>query len=68
VHCHDGDGVTSEYVLEQTGAAVLVPPLVWRYLSGFSPGAVCLVMASGPYDPDEYIHHRQEFERLIAAR
>ena len=41
-----------------------VPPLVWVTLKDFTPGAVCLVLASELYDAAEYIRDRGEFLRL----
>ena len=38
--------------------ALLVPPPYWRDLVDFSSDAVCLVLASGYYDPDEYVTER----------
>ena len=48
--------------------ALIIPPLFWRDLDGFSADAVCVVLASGPYDPDEYVHDRAELRRLAAAQ
>ena len=45
---------------------VLVPPLVWGVQYRFSPDALLLVLASDPYDPDEYIRDYDEFRSLIA--
>jgi dTDP-4-dehydrorhamnose 3,5-epimerase-like enzyme len=68
VVCDDGEE-TLEFALSATsGRALLVPPLVWRELAQFSPGAVCLVLASQPYAQDEYVCDRGEFGRLCASR
>lgn len=40
-------------------------PMVWRELDNFSSGAVCLVLASRPYDEADY--HR-DYQRYLAAR
>lgn len=39
-------------------AALYVPPLHWVELHDFSPDAALLVLASHPYDPDDYIRER----------
>ena len=39
-----------------------IPRLVWRELVNFSSGSVCLVLASLPYDEDDYLY---EYEGLI---
>ncbi len=44
--------------------ALYVAPMRWLELSDFSPGAVCLVLASAPYDPQDYIRERAEWECL----
>jgi len=38
------------------GRALLVEPGVWTAQTFETVGAVLLVLASGPYDPDEYFH------------
>lgn len=36
---------------------------MWRRLLNFSGGSVCLVLASAPYDEDDYIHDYEAFQR-----
>jgi dTDP-4-dehydrorhamnose 3,5-epimerase-like enzyme len=67
VHCDDGD-VRSAYTLESPDEAVLLPPMVFHHLDNFAPDSLCLVFASGPYDPSEYINDHGEFRELIARR
>ena len=38
-----------------------IPKMIWRELDNFSSGAICLVLASLPYDPDDYIRDYQAF-------
>jgi hypothetical protein len=40
---------------------------IWRQLRNFSTNAVALVLASAPYDEDDYIRDHDEFERLRRA-
>lgn len=40
---------------------LLVETGVWRTLDDFSSGAVCLVLASDPYDESDYIYEYDEF-------
>ena len=59
------DGLaTEEIVLDRPDAGLHVPPMVWTKLFNFSPGAMLLVFASGPYDPAEYIRSYEEFGLL----
>ena len=55
-----------EYVLNRAYKGLLIPPVIWRELKGFSTGSVCLVLASEPFDLDDYFNDYDEF--LLAAR
>jgi hypothetical protein len=59
----DGKEVRTEY-LNAPRLGFYVPPFVWVTLKDFTPGAVCLVLASELYDAAEYIRDRGEFLRL----
>jgi dTDP-4-dehydrorhamnose 3,5-epimerase-like enzyme len=67
VHCDDGE-VRSAYTLDSPDEALLLPPMVFHHLDDFAPGSTCLVLASGPYDPDEYVSDHAEFRKLMARR
>jgi hypothetical protein len=41
---------------------------VWRTLEDFSSGAVCLVLASEPFDEEEYIYDYEEFLELTSCK
>jgi UDP-2-acetamido-3-amino-2,3-dideoxy-glucuronate N-acetyltransferase len=43
---------------------VHLPPMVWAVQYRFSPDAVLLVLASDPYDPNDYIRDYDEYRRL----
>jgi hypothetical protein len=51
------------YHLSRSHLGLYVPPLTWTHLYNFSSGAVCLVLASEHYDPDDYIHDYADFVR-----
>ncbi len=60
------DGVTvEEIVLDRPDAGLHVPPMVWTKLFNFTAGGLLLVLASGPYDPAEYIRSYAEFRALL---
>jgi len=40
-----------------------IVPGIWRDLSNFSSGAICLVLASEKYEADDYIRDYEEFLR-----
>ena len=42
-----------------------IPPGIWAAEQEFSSGAVCLVLASEPYDEADYIRDYQDFIRFI---
>jgi hypothetical protein len=53
------DGVNREEILlSGPQEALYIPPMVWAEQFGHSPDAVLLVLASHPYDPDDYLRTR----------
>jgi hypothetical protein len=52
-------------VLDRADQGLYVPRMIWRELEQFSSGAVCVVLASLPYDEADYIRDRGAF---LAAR
>lgn len=59
-------GQTKVIKMGNPSVGIFVPPLTWRSLHGFSPGATCLVLASAEYDESDYIRSRLEFEAISA--
>ena len=56
------DGNTRDVVeLNRGYTGLYVPPMVWRELVDFSAGAVCVVMASRPYEEADYIRDHDAF-------
>jgi dTDP-4-dehydrorhamnose 3,5-epimerase-like enzyme len=54
-HVTTVDGVDRrEFTVERPTEGLFIPGRAWRELSGFSDGAVCLVLASKPYEPSDY--------------
>ena len=49
------------FLLNRPYHGLLVKPGIWRTLDDFSSGAVCLVLASETYDPDDYIRDYNDF-------
>lgn len=52
--------------LDRADRGLYIPPMIWRDLDHFSSGAVCVVLASLPYDEADYIRDREEFVSLRA--
>ena len=48
------------------GDYFFLPPMHWLDLVAFSSGSVLGVLASHPYDRNEYIESRQEFNKLTS--
>lgn len=60
------DGVdTQTYVLDDPTRGVYTPPMVFIRLYDFSPGAVCLVLASSHYDIEKSIRSWEEYLEAI---
>jgi hypothetical protein len=53
--------------LSGSSYGLLVPRLIWRELEQFSSGAVCLVIASLPYDEGDYYREHQEYVRAVTT-
>ena len=59
------DGLEKKKVrLDRAYYGLYVPQMIWRELINFSSGANCLVLASLPYDENEYIRNFEEYLRL----
>lgn len=61
----DGEHKT-KVKLEDPTKALYIGPGMWREMSEFSAGCVLLVLASLPYDEDDYIRDYSEFLRLTS--
>lgn len=60
------DGRTRRvFRLDSPDTGLYVCPMMWRRLSGFTTGAVCLVLASERYDEADYFRNYDDF--LTAA-
>jgi hypothetical protein len=53
--------------LDSPSRGLFLPTMIWRELIEFSAGAVCLVLASEPYDEADYIRDYDEFVSLRAS-
>ncbi len=49
------------FVLNRPFFGLHVPPGMWRDISNFSSGAICLVLASGYYDEGDYLRSYDDF-------
>jgi hypothetical protein len=61
------DGVQrSSFTLNRGDVGLYIPRATWRTLTHFSTNAVCLCLASAPYDESDYIRSYSEFLELVA--
>jgi hypothetical protein len=55
--------------LNRSYQGLYLPNLVWREIENFSSGAVCLVLASLPFDEEDYFRSYDEFiEHVTRSR
>lgn len=57
----DDGSAKRAFVLNRPYQGLLVKPGIWRDLDDFSSGAVCMVLASEVYQPEDYIRDYDEF-------
>ncbi|MBP3512202.1 MAG: WxcM-like domain-containing protein [Prevotella sp.] len=62
----DGHG-RKTYLLNHPYQGLLVETGIWRTLDDFSSGAVCLVLASDPFEEADYIRDYEDFLREYAT-
>ena len=62
------DGTSqSEYWLRDPRKGLHISKLIWREMDSFSQGAVCMVLASLPYDESDYFRCYDEFRTAAAG-
>jgi WxcM-like protein len=64
VLANDGDSAM-ELQLDRPDQGLYVPPLIWHVLHSFTPGAVCAVFASAPYDGGGYFRVYKDFLEAV---
>ena len=63
----DGEGGIQHHVLDSPGKSLYVGPALWRTMKWKTAGAVLLVLASEPYDSDDYIRDYDQFLTFAAG-
>ena len=59
------DGTDKKFLLNHPYQGLEIETGIWRTLDDFSSGAVCLVLASEPYDENDYIRDYNEFLEYV---
>jgi len=52
------------YHLNRAYKGLYIPKMIWRGISNFSSGAVCLVLASTCYNQEDYIRDYNKFKEV----
>jgi len=52
------------YPLNRSYNGIYVPQMIWRSLENFSTNSLCMILASGKYDADDYIMEYDEFQLM----
>ncbi len=55
-----------EVTLDRPFHGLLVPPGIWAHEHSFTSGALCLVLASHPFDEKDYIRNYDEYKEIYA--
>lgn len=62
------DGRRSRTIsLNRAYVGLYMPRLIWRDLVNFSSGAICLVLASLPFDEHDYMRDYSDFRTVVGA-
>ncbi len=61
----DNGSTKSEYWLSNPQKGLYINKLIWREMDCFSQGAVCMVLASHPYDESDYLREYDDFISTI---
>jgi hypothetical protein len=54
--------------LDRAYSGLYIPTMIWRELENFSSGGICLVLASLPYDENDYYRNYEDFIKDIRAK
>lgn len=61
----DGKGNEAVFYLNRPHTGIYLPNMVWKDMYDFSSDSVLLVLASEPYDPQEYIRCYDDFVKEV---
>ena len=63
----DGD-TQKRFHLNRSYYGLYVDTMIWRELDNFSSGAVCLVLASTPYEESDYYRDYEDFRAALQGK
>ena len=61
INLDDGKGNKIKHHLNRSYFGLYVCPMMWRDIDNFSSGAFCMVLASAPYEEEDYFRDYDEF-------
>jgi dTDP-4-dehydrorhamnose 3,5-epimerase-like enzyme len=53
--------------LNKPNKGLLIPTMIWRELTDFSSGAMCLVLASHVFEEEDYIREKEDFYSITSS-
>ncbi len=60
----DGIGNVKTFHMNRSYYGLYVPKMMWRQMTNFSTNSVAMVLASTPYDGEDYIRNYENFKSL----
>lgn len=60
----DGEGNPQTFHMNRSYYGLYVPMVMWRQMTNFSTNSVAMVLASTPYDADDYIRDYEVFKAM----
>jgi hypothetical protein len=57
----DDGHIKKRFHLNRSYFGLYLPSMLWREIDNFSSGAVCMALASAPYDESDYFRNYQDF-------
>lgn len=63
----DDGNTKTEFLLNNPEELLWIKPMTWRELFDFSPGAICLVLASEHYDESDYFRDYVSFISAVRS-
>lgn len=67
VRVYDRDS-SRVYELNNLTKGLYIPRLIYLEMFGFSPDAVCLVLASLPYDDEQYLKSLEDYRAYLVGK
>ncbi len=64
----DDGNIKRTFSLNRPYFGLHIPPGIWAAEKGFSSGAICLVLTSHTYEPDDYIRSYEDYKTFINER